>query len=107
MWQRLMERLDDTLLLAAIALVFCLIRTVVVPSTRTVKYYLGMFIVSIPVGTLAGQFAHESGFTDTGALMATALASLLAQDIVTAVLRNSVVVDRAIKRIVDKWMGGS
>ena len=104
MWNRLIERIDDAMLLAGTALVFCLIRTVVVPSTRTVRYYLGMFLVSIPVGTLAGQLAQEMDFTDTGVLMATALASLLAQDIVTALLKNSGLVEKTINGFVDRWI---
>ena len=103
MWHRLMERLDDTLLLAGVALVFCLIRTVVVPSTRSVGFYLSMFLVSTPIGTLAGQFAQDAGFTDTGTFVATALASLLAQDIVRAILKNTDLIDAAIKRFVDKF----
>ena len=103
MWHRLLDRLDDTLLLMAVSLIFALIRTVVQPSARSVRFYLSAFLVSIPVGTLAGQLARDWGFTDTGCFLATAIASLLAQDLVTAVLKNSNLIDLAIKRLVDKW----
>ena len=103
MWHRLLERLDDTLLLMALSLVFGIIRTLVQPSARTLRFYLAMFVVSVPVGTIAGQLAMEAGFSDSGCFVATAVSSLLAQDIVTAILKNNHLISRALEQLVDKF----
>ena len=107
MWDRLVGQADDTVLLAGIALVFCVIRTVLQPTARSVRSYLAMFFVSVPVGMLAGRIASDAGLSDSACFTATAIASLLAQDICVAILKNNGLIQRALENLVDTWTGGS
>ena len=104
MWSRLAERIDDLLLLMSISLMFGIVRTVMQPAARTVRFCLAMFFVSVPVGTLAGRIAQDAGFSDSACFAVTAAASLMAQEIVGALIDNNHLVSEIIESLVKKLM---
>ena len=103
MWNRLTEAFSDTLLLAAISLIFCVVKTVVQPSARTLKSYLAAFCVSVPVGILTGYLAQDFGLSDAGVFTATAGASIMAQEIVRTFIKSDGLIQRALENLIDKY----
>lgn len=103
MWPRLVEKANDMMVFAVIALVFGIAKTVVSPGQRGLRNYLTTIFVSVPVGTLAGMIALDYQLGDSTCIAVASVASVLADKIVISVLNREGLVGRALDNLVDKY----
>lgn len=105
MMDRLVANIHDLMIFSGVAFVFGLIKISMAKDPMPVKYHLLTLVLSVLVGTLAGEVALEAGFKDFVALAVTSIGSLLSRDIIAAVINKTFLADlakRAAENIVDK-----
>ena len=98
MIHRLAEQLGDILVFAAAALIFGIVRLLLLPGNNSVKVYLTSLAASVPVGTLVGAMCLEFGVADYASMAAASVASLLAHDLLTGIMNNRAFLGALLKR---------
>lgn len=95
--------MNELLIFAVIAVIFGIIKTILQPSARTLKTYLTVMLVSVPVGMISGGLALEYSLGDYTALALASIASLMAEGIVRAFIDNKAIISKALNNLVDKY----
>lgn len=107
MLHRLTEQLGDIIVLAGVALIFGIVRLLLLPGPHSVKIYLTSLAISVPVGTLIGALFLELGMADMASMAAASVGSLLAHDFLTGIMNNreflSSLLKRAAENLTDKF----
>jgi hypothetical protein len=98
---RLFAHWQDLALFSTISLVFGFIKVIINPEpVGLIKSGIAIFI-SVFIGTLAGAICLQSGWGDYTAISVTSFASLIARDIVMAIIRNGSYIGDWIKTAVE------
>ncbi|AEP08880.1 hypothetical protein [Micavibrio aeruginosavorus] len=98
MFARLADQIGDLFVFAAAALIFGIVRLLLLPGGQPVKVYLASIATSIPVGTLAGALCLELGVPDIASMAGACTASLLAHDFLLGIMNNRVFLGQLLKR---------
>lgn len=98
MFSRLVDQINDLVTFVIVALIFGLVRVVMMPGVKSITTYLLSMAVSVPVGTIAGALCLEFGFGDMASIAMASLASLLAHDLLTGIMNNKDFLGSLIKR---------
>ena len=105
--QRIAEIIPELIAYAVVALVFGIIRILLVPELRGFKNIVTVFVICIPVASLAGWTCMYYGVPDPLCFVACATTSLLSEKIIQAILNNSDyfvnLFKRAGENLTDKW----
>lgn len=107
MIHRLADQIGDIIVFAGAALIFGIVRLLLLAGDQSVKVYLASLIVSVPVGTLTGALCLEMGVADIASMTAASVTSLLAHDILSGIMKNreflGSLLKRAAENLTDRW----
>lgn len=101
MIHRLAEQIGDILVFAIAALVFGVVRILLLPGGQPVKVYLTSIVASVPVGTLVGALCLEVGLADIASMSAASVASLLAHDLLSSLMNNREFLGQLLRRAME------
>ena len=88
MLSRLISQWHDLAIFAFLALTFGFVKTVLAPEPTDIKTSLVSTFVAVFFGTLSGALCLQLGYNDYTAIGACSFASLVARDVVVAVLKH-------------------
>lgn len=107
MFHRLLDQIQDILMMAIAALIFGILKVLMMPNGQPVKVYISSLVASVPVGTLAGALCLELGVPDIASISCASLASVLAHDLLYGIMKNTDTIGGLLKRasenLIDKW----
>lgn len=102
MFERLFEQLPDLILLFFVSVICGLMESIIMPEKRGIRHWLALFIVSAPIGVLAGGIAMELHAPDFVTLAITGCSAILARDGLHAMILNKGAVFQMLKRGLDQ-----
>lgn len=92
------HHLETVMPVAVIAALFGILRAIAAPHPKSWKSMVAGVVIAVPVGTLAGMLALESGFKTYAALTITSIVALLGRDLVEGIMDNRGFLVDLIKR---------
>lgn len=95
---RLLDQANDLIAFAVLGLFFGLLRVWAMPGVQSVFTYLASVGASVPVGTIVGALCLEHGYGDITSISFASLSSLVAHDLITAIVRNKEFLGSLLKR---------
>lgn len=94
---RLFEKSGEFMVMAGVALLMGLMKILTMPK-QPLKVYMASLMASVLVGTLSGVLALEFNLGDITSMAIASLTSLLAHDLILAVLNNKGFIGSLLKR---------
>ena len=98
MISRFAEHIGEITAFAIAAMIFGVIRLLLLPGDSPLRVYFVSLAVSIPVGTIIGALAMEWGCGDYASMAAASIGSLLAHDLLTGLMSNRAFLGALLKR---------
>lgn len=102
---KLFENPNDMAAFAVVAVVFGLIRIIVMPGERSWKTFVVTLFICVPVGIIAGGICLELTHMEYVAMGACSVASLMAEKIIKMLMDTDLTgfVRDALNKLINKW----